>query len=346
MSPVGTSSTEPPQLLRYAQMGVDIAQDLLGEAGRLGGALGGFAFSCTEYRVPVDHLPSALRGATGQAAEVDRWVRGVGAAFLRADTVASLISFTTLVRKIGQQWPGVHLWPPLWPFPGVRPGPPLLPRPPAWLVPRPSGPVSPVPISPVPASMPQAQWLTRSPVPWDQVEYINWYGNTKRAHKYASEWYGELQGLHSGLDFVVPVDTPIVSPVDRPGKVIAVNSVVAPCTKDGRNVLVDYGEFLVLYGHTQAEPAAEVGNEILPGGIVANSGIGSGTPHLHMEVIRKDPGTNSGHIRTNPVPFLSSDLRQMLEKKQWDGFYATPDGKWSTPMDQPDIHPGDPRLIP
>jgi hypothetical protein len=82
-----TSSAVPHELFRYADVCDCIQQELSGEAGQLAGALGHFAGTCTEYHVPVDHLPGDLRSATVQAAEVDRWVKQVGDAFLRADGI-------------------------------------------------------------------------------------------------------------------------------------------------------------------------------------------------------------------------------------------------------------------
>jgi murein DD-endopeptidase MepM/ murein hydrolase activator NlpD len=196
----------------------------------------------------------------------------------------------------------------------------------------------------------------QSPVPFDQVTGINWYGNTEFAYHNRANYYSQVQGLHSGLDFVVLAGTPITSTVNRPGKVISVNGKPYNYKAGPGSILVDYGDFMVLYGHTSRSDA-KVGDTVEPGQIVGYTGTDEyGTEHLHMEVIKKDPGwealsqekkaiTRPGSVRTNPVPYLAPDLRKQLEEKQWGAFHPTADNKWQTPDDQPDIIPGKPYVI-
>lgn len=192
----------------------------------------------------------------------------------------------------------------------------------------------------------------KSPVPLDKVRFINWYGNTKFAYDHRHEYYDELQGLHSGIDFAVPIGTAITSVVDRTGKIMAVNGEPYDYKAGPGSILVDYGEFLVLYGHTSRDNVPEVGDEIKPDEIVGYTGADAGGfEHLHLEVIKKDPGWNSlpvdkqattrpGNIRTNPVPYLNPELRKQLAEKESGEFHPTSENVWQTPDDQPDIDPG------
>lgn len=91
MSP-STSSADPPKLFNYAQVGACIALEVLGEIIRLVGALDNFVANCTEYRVPVSHLPGELGKAKTQAEEVDQSVWKVGTAFLWADSVVGTLT--------------------------------------------------------------------------------------------------------------------------------------------------------------------------------------------------------------------------------------------------------------
>jgi murein DD-endopeptidase MepM/ murein hydrolase activator NlpD len=184
----------------------------------------------------------------------------------------------------------------------------------------------------------------------DRVTSINWYGNTEWAFQNRGAYYSQLQGIHSGIDFIVPAGTPITSAINRRGKVISIDNQPYDYKAGPHNILVDYGDFLVLYGHMSPNTPHQVGDPIDPGSIIGNSGTDGTTPHLHMEVIRKHPEWDSlppekqtvsrpGNIRTNPVPYLSPEVQKELEQKQWDAFHPTPDGKWQNPSDQPDIDP-------
>jgi len=193
------------------------------------------------------------------------------------------------------------------------------------------------------------------PISWDKVTSINWYGNTEFAYKNRSRYYSRLQGLHSGLDFICPEDTPITNSIDRTGTIISIDNKQYYYGAGPGNVLVDYGDFLVLYGHTSST-SLRVGDKVEPGTEIALSGTDGNLAHLHLEVIKKDPlwdnlpiekkrSERPGNVRTNPVPYLSPELKKFLESKQWDKFHETENGKWISPEDQPDITPGEKYLV-
>ena len=206
---------------------------------------------------------------------------------------------------------------------------------------------------PIPPMKPSGFGFIASPIAVGSITYVNWYGNTELAYKNRNEWYSQLQGLHSGLDFGCRVGTPITNPINRPGKVIAVDNLPKPNSYGAgpHNIIIDYGDYIVVYGHTSSTKL-KVGDEVNPGMVIAESGIdNNGYPHLHMEVIKKDESwlklppekqatTRPGSIRTNPVPFLSPEVLSQIENKASNSdFHTLPDGKWGTPSDQPDITP-------
>jgi hypothetical protein len=201
-----------------------------------------------------------------------------------------------------------------------------------------------------------------TPVPWEAVTIINWYGNTNYAYTNRDRFYRQTQGYHSGLDFVVPLDTPITNTTTRVGTVLSIDNQkpddfgAGPC-----NVLVDYQEYVVLYGHTSCDTKKKPkpGAIINPGDQITLSGTDGRTPHLHMELIQKDPSwdqlspdiksiTRPGNIRLNPVPVLAPNLVTQMTGKAWDTFHriSNTDSRYLTPEDQPSITPCGPYIDP
>lgn len=82
-----TSSAQPAQLDRYADVTGRIDHELAAEAGSLGACLRHFEATCREsgYTVNVSYLADALRAYAQAAEPVDRWVQAVGRGFERAD---------------------------------------------------------------------------------------------------------------------------------------------------------------------------------------------------------------------------------------------------------------------
>jgi murein DD-endopeptidase MepM/ murein hydrolase activator NlpD len=193
-----------------------------------------------------------------------------------------------------------------------------------------------------------------APVPLDRVTWFNWYGATALAHGELRDAYGELQGLHSGVDFLVPIGTPIVSRVTIPGTVLSVDNEQYGYKAGPSNVLVDHGTYLVLYGHTQRGSTPKIDTTINPGDPVASSGSNeAGVAHLHLEVIERyadwtkpAPGQKAtrkpGDIRINPVPLFSAELRKQIDdpKVPKGALFYPPEHEWGKPEKQPRITPG------
>lgn len=209
------------------------------------------------------------------------------------------------------------------------------------------------------AEAPTALQIVRQPVPFEKVTWFNPYGATTLAHGKLRGAYGELQGFHSGLDFLVEPETPITSCVNLTGKVISVSNEPFPYKTGPHNVVVRYDHHLVLYGHVSANERPSVGDMIGPGDRVGKSGEDDwGVKHLHLEILLIAPDVTNlpckppadsrpAIVRTNPLPFFSPALRQqldtaMLDKR--DTMYLPEDHEWHSPDNQPNIVPGCPSL--
>jgi hypothetical protein len=338
------SSAEPEKLFRYSDFGLQLDHELISEAGRLSGSLRHFEHTCTEpgFRMSVAYHSDALGSHSSQCESLDSWVGTVGRGFLAADSggvgsvtrpILSWLPLAWNLSLVGIPWPLSLVW---------------LITVPSWL----KNVVGDLPwtqkVVPVPVPPPRPIF-EELPVPLNQVTWIQWYGNTEFAYG-NRELYRELQGLHSGLDFCVPTGTPIVSTVNQTGEVISLDGKPYDYKAGPGSILIDYGDFIVLYGHTSGSDV-KLGDDIEPGQIVGYTGSDGTTEHLHMEVILKDAtweqlpldkkaSTRPGSVRTNPVPFLSPELRKVLDDKPSGEFHPTDDGRWLTPDDQPDITPG------
>lgn len=83
------SSAEPEKLFHYSDFGMQLDRDLVSEACRLAASLQSFEATCTEpgFQVRVSHLADSVRSYGSQNESVDSWVRQVGTAFQRADSM-------------------------------------------------------------------------------------------------------------------------------------------------------------------------------------------------------------------------------------------------------------------
>jgi murein DD-endopeptidase MepM/ murein hydrolase activator NlpD len=167
------------------------------------------------------------------------------------------------------------------------------------------------------------------------------YGNTTGAYRFGDLWYKAGQGLHFGLDFVVPCGTPIVSIGD--GEVVQ-----ADWTARGagpHNLIVRHPDqgVTVLYGHLHERPNLVPGQKVHRGEVVAKSGDPDLTcdsrPHLHLEVRSPDYRT-----AFNPLQWIDADWNALLLMGSFGDISFTRDRadplKWVRPLDQPDVQFG------
>jgi murein DD-endopeptidase MepM/ murein hydrolase activator NlpD len=204
--------------------------------------------------------------------------------------------------------------------------------------------------------------VSDQPVPIDALTNVGWYGNTEYAyeHQGAGDFYGETQGLHPGVDWFVPVGTPVRSPIPLPGKVISISADPYDWKACPNAVAVRHGDYIVLYGHL-SRVDVDLDDDVLLGDQIGASGTAQGcadgvrygSPHLHLEVIHYDHSAGSGErpgsVRTNPVRFFTSDVFAQageLASGTVGTFRPTPACPSIDAREQPDIVPGSPLACP
>jgi len=139
------------------------------------------------------------------------------------------------------------------------------------------------------------------------------FGNTTFAQENMCDWYSRTSGLHPGVDFGMPYNTPIYWPGDEPGTVVSVNGDVHNLGSGPYTVIIEAGGFYFLFGHMsdQAPPVAS-GDTIQPGQLIGYSGNpsgreGAGNDHLHLEVRTGEAGGPTS-IAVNPLSFFGEPL--------------------------------------
>lgn len=153
------------------------------------------------------------------------------------------------------------------------------------------------------------------------------YGYTKFAVTQRDKMYIKTQGRHSGMDFMVPVGTQLLS--IGYGLVVGAGDPIndkAHAPFGGCPplvILVRYGNMYAVYGHC-SQIIAKRGQFVKPGDLLGLSGQLNGA-HLHFELRpvpkqmlgNRDPGQaglNSG-IAVNPVPFFSPEIQNFFAQQ-------------------------------
>lgn len=168
------------------------------------------------------------------------------------------------------------------------------------------------------------------------------YGNTTGAYRQRRSTYGNLQGIHAGLDFSAPCGTPVLAIGDG-----VVAEVDGPHGSPPHNVVIDHaGNLSSLYGHLLKRASLKVGQRVTKGQVIGQSGDSQGTcisaPHLHLEIRDK------AHQRFfNPVPFIAADWDSLALAGSFGRGYQydlTAPRRWQTPDTQPPALRGGPLL--
>ena len=308
------SSAEPQKLFRYSDAGARIDRDLDAESRRLAGKLQHFEAVCTEERVPVSHLSSALAGYAGQTELVDVWVRRVGVGFQMADSLSWLnviigpgnlqrillpgagdrvwalpVAIVPILRRrFGIPWPPrIIIRPPKFRLPswirlpkiGLRPQP--APKPvPSEQRKVPETPArSPLPIKPQPRTF-------KPPTDKDLSSIGDYY--KFGVHYGSGLWSGKP---HPGID-VDGVEGEQIHPIGS-GKIVKIgnDSPQPPAQGYGHYVvveheLVDGQKIYSIYAHLQKRPDIKIGDPINSDSVIGNMGRSGNQSqtHLHLEV--------------------------------------------------------------
>lgn len=148
------------------------------------------------------------------------------------------------------------------------------------------------------------------------------YGYTRWAAGGGRKYYGACQGRHPGIDFAVPVGTPLLS-IGYGLVVYAGPSRGAPFGGSPPMIaIVRYGNLYAIYGHS-SQVSVKAGQLVSPGQQVTLSGDYGG-PHLHFEVrpvpqgllANTDPGqagVNSG-VTMNPLDYFNAEMNAYFER--------------------------------
>ena len=168
------------------------------------------------------------------------------------------------------------------------------------------------------------------------------YGNTTGAYRQRRSTYGNLQGIHAGLDFSAPCGTPVQAIGDG-----VVAEVDGPHGSPPHNVVIDHaGNLSSLYGHLLRRSGLRPGQAVKRGQVIGLSGDSQGTcvsaPHLHLEL------RDRSHQRfLNPVPYIRADWDTLaLAGSFGRGYQYDLDQprRWQTPASQPPALRGGPLL--
>ncbi|GGM06756.1 M23 family metallopeptidase [Deinococcus aerophilus] len=164
------------------------------------------------------------------------------------------------------------------------------------------------------------------------------YGNTTGAYRQRRSTYGNLQGIHAGLDFSAPCGTPVRAIGDG-----VVAEVDGPHGSPPHNVVIDHaGNLSSLYGHLLRRSELRPGTRVTRGQVIGLSGDSQGTcisaPHLHLEL------RDRAHQRFfNPLPYIAADWDSLALSGSFSRGYEydlSAPRRWQTPDAQPEARRG------
>ena len=171
------------------------------------------------------------------------------------------------------------------------------------------------------------------------------YGNTRGAFRNADRWYSAGQGLHFGLDFIMPCGTPLVAVAD--GQVTFVDDFGFGSRP--HNLIIQHPQLNLssLYGHLLQTPEITPGTWVTQGQVIGLSGDPDETcrsrPHLHYELRTVDYRT-----AINPVPYMDANWHSLASVGSfgYPAFEQNLDNarQWLNLDEQPDVVFGGIRL--
>ena len=165
------------------------------------------------------------------------------------------------------------------------------------------------------------------------------FGNTPGAYNFGTYWYSAGQGLHFGVDFSAPCQTPIVAVAD--GIVDQVDNFSFGLEPHNLTLVHRDLGYTSVYGHLYTKPTVKHGQAVQRGDVIALSGDPDRTcvsrPHLHLEIRSMNYSTSY-----DPVPLIDADWPMLTSMGCCRPAAYTKDldhpERWQTPFDQPDVH--------
>jgi len=195
-------------------------------------------------------------------------------------------------------------------------------------------------------SVPLPGWFYKMSVAIENVDWIQWHGNTEFAHKSGSIWSYDAysQGFHAGIDFGSRPGTPV-----RAGVYGKVTQIWIATYYKPSYVVVTTGDIEIYYGHLDI-PMVKLNAEVTPESIMG--GVASDLGHTHIEV---RSATKLGTELLNPLSRMPPNFLSQLgyvAKRQVESnlnvneatFHIRSDGAWVGPQNQPVMQLGGPNL--
>ncbi len=172
--------------------------------------------------------------------------------------------------------------------------------------------------------------FTRHPVPLNDTQWIQYFGNTRFAYNLRVQkkfWYNYCQGLHGGFDYGCNRAVPVFAGVD--GQIIDVKYNTSTYAPNFTRVRV--GPFMVIYGHIAVPSSFNVGDVVTPETVIGVIDAG-GQNHLHLEVRYKNQ-------IVNPLRVMPPEMQREITSRWKDlnkHFYSDSLwNQWLSPLDQP-----------
>jgi murein DD-endopeptidase MepM/ murein hydrolase activator NlpD len=186
-------------------------------------------------------------------------------------------------------------------------------------------------------TIPRSALFTRLPVDLNQIQWVQYFGNTIFAYNLRHDrdpgrqtWYNYSQGLHGGFDFgnsAKDAGVPVLAGLNGTIDAVNLNSKFYP----PNYVIAKSGEFIVIYGHLGRVPPLNVGGSVTPETPVGF--IESTQKHLHLEIRYRN------RYIVNPLLFMAATqtdpLIQRFDKFISHFYLDAQWTKWQTPYDQP-----------
>jgi hypothetical protein len=129
------------------------------------------------------------------------------------------------------------------------------------------------------------------------------------------DYYHNLQGLHNGVDFGMPVGTPLCALDWGVVAHVSLKEDDNPYAAGPFTVIIRYGDHVALYGHMKGcEHGKDVfvreGDVVAPGQTIGLSGTSNNSPHLHFEM-RKIARAYVNQLRREAEAFTQDPLEQL-----------------------------------
>lgn len=136
-----------------------------------------------------------------------------------------------------------------------------------------------------------------------------------RTYSNGRNYYGNLSQLHNGLDFGIPIGTPLCAADWGVVVHVSKDDDDNPCFAGPYTVILRHGRYIAVYGHMRGyRPGVDMfvaeGDIVAPGQELGLSGISNNYEHLHFEV-RKIQRAHINQLRRDAEEHTDVPLEQL-----------------------------------